>query len=194
MRKHRPITLRSLFEMLAFFTAALAVFASLDVLFIGHGIDAFRPTVIMPATVVAVGEERIERQLSRRGNQKARMEYRVRPTITYQFELNGEPRLSSRYFLHESPVLADLPERRMWPGSVTLRMAPNAVVGKQLQVHAVPDAPELSYVDWGWEGLADTLAFWGRAWLVFALFSLVSWLMLLGFGKFAIAIQGEQSH
>lgn len=190
MAKSRPITLRTLYWMLAFCTAALGILAALDILFVGRGIDAFRPTLTLPATVVAIGEETIATQLTKGGNRAARMEYRVRPRISYQFELNGQRYMSSRYFLHESPALADLPEQRQAPGSVASRMAPDAVVGKQLQVHVIPAAPELSYVDPGWNGLLDTLRFWAKSWLVFVLFAVVSWLLLLGWEKMANKLNG----
>jgi hypothetical protein len=111
------------------------------------------------------------------------MEYRMRPKLTYQFELDGQPHFSSRYFLYESQVLADLPDEQNKPGSVTLRMAPDAVVGKRLQVHVVRDVPELSYIAAGREGLVHNLHYWLAAWLTFALFSLLSWLFLLSWQK-----------
>jgi hypothetical protein len=68
MRKKRAITLRTLFEMLAFFTAGLALLGTVDVLIFGRAIDAFRPTLTLPATVVAVGAETVETRLTKHGN------------------------------------------------------------------------------------------------------------------------------
>ncbi len=183
MRPKRRITVRTFFEMLAFFTAGLVLLGAADILFFGRGIDAFRATVMVPARVVLVDEETLETRLSKHGNQGSKMEYRVRPKISYQFELNGQRHISSRYFLYESQVLADLPGDRAKPGSVTARMAPDAVVGKQLMVHVDPEAPEFSYVALGREGLEHNLRYWLNAWLAFAAFTLLAWLMLLGWQK-----------
>jgi hypothetical protein len=183
MRQRRPITLRTLFEMLTFFTAGVVLLGAADILFFGRAIDVLRPTVTLPARVVAVSEETIETRLSKHGNQGARMEYRVRPKLSYEFELDGQRYFSSHYFLYESQVLADLPDERLKPGSVTLRMAPNAVIGKQIEVHVAVDAPELSYVDLGREGLHHNLRYWMNAWLAFAGFALLAWLLLLGWQK-----------
>jgi hypothetical protein len=193
MRQKRRITTRTLFEMLAFFTAGVVLLGAGDVLFFQRAIDAFRPTVTLPARVVMVGEETVETRHSKHGDQGATFEHRVRPQVTYRFELDGRPYMSSRYFLHESPVLADLPQDRHKRGSVSLRMAPDAVVGRQLQVHVVKDAPELSYVDKGWDGLLHNIAYWLEVWLAFAAFSLVGWLMLLGWQKL-ISKQNGSNH
>lgn len=183
MSKKTPITLRDLFQMWAFF-GATSVLGLADILLVQHGIDAFRSTVTVRATVVAVGVETVEIQRGKtRRDSAPTIEYRTRPEVSYRYELEGQPHFSSRYFLHESSVLADLPGDAQKPDSVTARMTSAALVGKELQVHVTTNDPYIAYVEVGWKGLAHNVLYWLRTWMFFAVFALFGWLLLMGLQK-----------
>jgi hypothetical protein len=161
-----------------------------DALFLSHGIDAFHHFVSVPATVVAVGVERMEVRTRKTGSEYAGAMERLRPQITYRFEFDGHSHLSSRYFLMESTALTDAPEDQGQPGSVSQRMARHAVPGRVMQVYVARAEPSVSYVDFGWAGLAHVVRFWGGIYLFFAAVILLFCWLIQASGQ---GVQAESS-